>query len=222
MSMELKLERFIFCAETISDIHEQTEDTPVVIRHTLDSEGVTITLVCSKVEPLHMVLPLNVVWINFDSSSKYYRKALKRVSKDSDYDKALSGYVQSWQEIYFFEDIVESQYFDEQDMALFDVPDVPLATTTTQGLVRLSSEPLTPSSPVAVASGDPRMINNRQPTEHAHEEKPFTKMFSGTNTVEILDQAVPMPGFTIQFDSFNRAVWAQIRETDIEAGGYRE
>lgn len=221
MPMESKLSRLIALAEIITDINEQTEDTPIVLRHTDENTGQTIAIVCSRVEPTNMVLPLNVIWFVYDSTSTFYRRALKRVSKTAGEENTFNGFQQSWAGVYFYEDIFEHQYFDTEDMAQFSIPDVPLATVEQLGKTRLRTDPLDAQNPVAISTTDPRMIDNRDPLDHSHPEVPATKIFSGTNVLDIVDQSTPFRGYTLHFDSSGTVVWDQIKETDIEAGDYR-
>jgi len=72
-------------------------------------------IVCSFDEPTG-VLPLNVLWIDSDSTSSDYKQVYKRNSKT-----AQGGYNNTWQEINTVsEAFSESQYYDTGDLPTVD------------------------------------------------------------------------------------------------------
>lgn len=221
MPMESKVAKLIELAEIITDIQGQTEDTPIILRHTDEKTGQTVAIACGQVEPTDIVLPLNVLWFNYDVDSPLYRRALKRVSKQSSEPNSISGLTHSWTDVYFYSDVFEPQYFDQDDLDLFDMPEVPVATVEQIGKTQTATAPIDAQQPVVIGTTDPRMADSRDPLSHSHPEVPATKVLSGTNVLDIIDQSAPMPGFTMHFNSSGEIIWAQLKETDIEAGGYR-
>lgn len=69
-------------------------------------------IVVSHTEPSDLVLPINVIWVNVNSSSIDYMKALKRVSKEDSVT-----YAHTWQTLALFEQVTDyEQVFDATDI----------------------------------------------------------------------------------------------------------
>lgn len=213
MPMESKLDTLIKTLEFLSDIKEQSEDTPIVMRHTDTATNRTVAIVCSQVEPINMVLPIDVVWICFKPESNLYRQVLKRTSKDAGIF-ASEGITQSWDVLYFYEDVFQAQTYDPEDLTLIGISPVPFATVVDAGKVRLSADPLDPDAPVAVVEGDPRLSDPRVPNAHTHPEKPATMLSHATGHSSILD-SVPEVGKALLHDSSGNLIWRKINENDL-------
>lgn len=213
MGMEYKLEQLISNLEKLSGINEQSEDTPIVMRHTDVSTNRTYAIVCAQGEPINMVLPMNVVWICFRPDSMLYRKALRRISKNDGIFQS-ENIKQDWEVLYFYEDVLEEQVYDPSDLTLVGVSPVPFATTEALGKVRLSIDPIDSDYPVAIVEGDERLSNPRTPNAHTHEEKPATMLAHATGHANIID-SVPEVGAALLFDAAGDLVWRKIKPDDL-------
>lgn len=213
MPMESKLESLINLLEDVSEIRDQSEDSPIVLRHTDTATNRTVAIVCSQVEPINMVLPLNVVWICFKPESTLYRQALQRTSKDPGIF-ASEGISQSWDVLYFYDDVFAQQTYDPDDLTLVGVGSVPYASVAGLGKVRLSTDPLDPDAPVAIVEGDSRLADNRAPTAHTHTEVPATMLAHGTGHANIID-SIPVLNAALAMDGSGNYVWRQLNEGDL-------
>jgi hypothetical protein len=211
--MELRLEQLIDNLEFLSDITNQSEDTPIVMRHTDPGTNRTIAIVCSQVEPINMVLPVNVIWICYKPESPLYRLALKRTSKEPGNMQA-DGVTQTWEVLYFYEELLEAQVYDPEDLTLLGVGSVPFANTTVYGKVRLSRDPLDPDQPVAIVTDDPRMSDNRDPTAHTHPERPAT-MLRHSQGHSVIQNSTPAIGQVLLHDAQGDLRWGPLEEENL-------
>lgn len=210
--MELRLEELIGALRTSSGIDNLSNDTPVILHHTNPLTLKTVTIVCSVDEPVNLVLPLNVNWFNFDPTSQYYLKALKRSSKD-----AAGDYDNTWDLVDTYDPIWEDQFYDADDTdAIGSGSASGPASTTTAGLVRLSAEPQNPGTPVVVVEGDPRLTDARPPTAHSHAEIPATVLQHASGTVTI-SGGTPADKSVLVADGPTSATWRQLEQSDILA-----
>lgn len=211
--MERKLNQLIENLEAISDLRNLSDTNPIVTRLSNPTIAQVTAIVLSSVEPHLLVLPLNVVWINFDPASQDYKKPLKRVSKGH---VPGSPYLHTYTEVLSYDSVFEPQFYDQADTLLLTGTDaVGPATTTELGTVRLSSTPLDPINPVVVAEGDPRLTNARAPTAHGHPQLPATAIKTLTGQVLINTANDPQVGHVLITDSNNSAVWRRLTESDL-------
>lgn len=213
MPSERRLEELVNTLEELSGVNDQSEDTPIVMRHTDVVSNRTVAIVCSQVEPRNMVLPLNVIWFCFKSESPLYKQALKRTSKDPGSFQS-EDIQQSWDVLYFYEDIFENQVYDPDDLTLIQVSGTPFATVTQLGKVRLSQDPLDANLPVAIVDDDPRMFNDRDPLPHTHPERPARLLAHATGH-SVVQNSVPSIGHVLLHNDTGGLVWRQLREEDL-------
>lgn len=213
MPSERRLEELVNTLETLSGINDQSEDTPIVMRHTDVVSNRTVAIVCSQVEPRNMVLPLNVIWFCFKPESPLYKQALKRLSKDPGNFQEEDIH-QSWDVLYFYEDLFENQHYDPADLELIQVSGTPFATVTQLGKVRLSTDPLDANLPVAIVDSDPRMSDNRDPLPHTHPEKP-ARMLAHATGHSVVQNSVPQVGHVLLHNDTGGLVWRQLKEEDL-------
>lgn len=211
--MELELQRYISGLEFVSDAKNLSDETPQIIRRTNAQIGKTSTFVCAIKEPWNMILPLNVIWIDFNPNSPTYRHALKRISKDAD---PMGVHNHSWEVLYYLEHIWVDQYYDADDLASIGSGETAGAATTTElGIVLISHDPAPGTVPVAIADNDPRLSDAREPLPHSHPEIPAT-MLQHANGVVTISNGVPQVGAVLKATSASSAGWAKLQEADLQ------
>lgn len=212
--MELKLQTFIDAMAITSDVDNLSENAPQVMRRVNTAIQKTSTFVIAVNEPLGMILPINVIWLCYDSTSPHYRHALKRISKDADEN---GKYTNSWEVLYFYEDIWGDQEYDAEDRESLSNVVVPGgATTTLLGLVKLSAVPADALMPVVISEGDVRLTNARDPLPHSHMEIPATQLKHATGIVTIAN-GTPAIGKCLKALGPNSATWDFLLAEDIQA-----
>lgn len=210
---ELKLQQLISSLETASDIRNMDEANPIVHRLSNSTIRKVTAIVCAVKEPNNLVLPLNVTWFVFDPLSPYYRQALRRVSKTAN---TQAGTANTWQLVDTIEQVFEDQYYDEEDTAIINADDpTPVASTTVQGVARLSVPAADPQNPVVVGEGDPRLTDPRMPKPHTHPEIPATQIKTKTGAITIDQTKVPVVGATLVATSSTTAEWRKLTSSDI-------
>lgn len=214
-AMELRLEKFIDSAEIIGNMGDLNNETPVVLRYQDPQSLRTITFVCSQVEPTKMVLPANVVWVNFDRNSIYYKQALKRTGKTSG---SHAEFEHSWELLYFYAEVFDSQYYDPSDLADLDDERVGYAQVSEAGIAKLTTDPFEEEAPRIISEGHYTLTNDRDPLDHEHEEKPATKLKTVSSFVTIQNQPTPLIGMALVCNSHLTASWRKLTETDINMG----
>lgn len=214
-AMELRLEKFINAAEVISNMGDLNNETPVALRHQDPTSLRTTTFVCSQVEPTRMVLPANVIWINFDRNSIYYKQALQRTSKTSG---SHSEFEHSWELLYFYDDVFDQQYYDPSDLEGMDDDPVGYATTIEAGIFKLTTTPTVALAPRIISEGHYTLTNDRDPTEHSHPEKPATMLKTVSAFVTVQNQNAPAIGMALVCDSHTTAIWRRLTEADVNMG----
>jgi hypothetical protein len=209
--MELALQNYIEALEVTSGISDLSDEIPQIVRRTNPSVGKTSTFVCSVLEPHNMILPLNVIWIDFNPNSSTYRNALMRVSKDP---KGL--YENSWEVQYYYDNIWNNQYYDEEDSALINSGNsIDSATTSSMGIVLISTAPEMGQIPVAITEGDPRLTDPRTALPHSHQEKPTTQLQHSEGVITI--EGGPAPeGSVLRFNGNGSASWSKLTESDLD------
>lgn len=210
---DLKLQQLIASLEVASDIRNMDDANPIVHRLSNATIRKVTAIVCAVKEPSNLVLPLNVTWFVFDPLSPYYRQALRRVSKAAN---AGAGTAHTWQLIDTIDSVFEDQYYDVTDTAIINADDpVPVASTSVQGVAKLSVASADPDNPVVVGEGDPRLTDARTPKAHTHAEKPATQIKTKTGAVTIDQTKVPVVGATLVATSATTAEWRQLTSSDI-------
>jgi hypothetical protein len=211
--MELKLQNFIKNCEEIAGLRNLDDTNPIKIPITHPNLGLINVVICATKEPDTMVLPLNVVWLNFNPRSNHYRKALKRISKDS---SAL--YSHTWEVLYYFQDVFDRQYYTAEDLNIIadETMMASLASDIDHGIVRLSTPAVSPNDPVVCGDNDPRLFDARDPLPHTHPQEPTQHLRTSTNVVSIEGSTAPQPGMVLVANSTNTAVWRFLTEDDIQ------
>lgn len=209
---ELKLQQLISSLEIASDIRNMDEANPITHRLSNSTIRKVTAIVCAVKEPSHLVLPINVTWFVFDPTSPYYRQALRRVSKSP----MTNGFEHTWQVVDTIADVFADQYYDAEDTTLLNASDpVPVASTSVQGIAKLSYTPEDASNPVVVGEGDPRLTDARTPKAHSHAEIPATQIKTKTGVVTISQSNPPTVGATLVATSSTTAEWRQLTSSDI-------
>lgn len=113
------------------------------------------------------VMPLNVLWLVMDTTSPFYKKFLRRTSK-----VAAPPFANTWELDTNVNLIQVAQTYDAADIAGSQVQ-VGVATDTEYGLAQLTVAPLDSAAPIFCTSSDPRLSDDRYPTDHTHQEKPM-------------------------------------------------
>ena len=211
--MELKLQNFIDAMGVTSDVDNLSQDTPQVMRRENTAIQKTSTFVVSILEPVGMILPLNVIWLCYDATSGNYKSALKRVSKDADPGGA---YTYSWEVLYFYDDIWLDQAYDAEDSDKLSNAVIPAgATTSTLGLVKLSTPSTTPGMPIVVTEEDERLSDPRTPKAHSHAEIPATTL-QHANGVVAINIGEPAIGKVLMATGPGSAGWAFLTADQIQ------
>ena len=211
--MELLLQRYIAGLEVVSDAGNLSEETPQVMRRTNPSVGKTSTFVCALLEPWNMILPLNVIWIDFNPNSDTYRHALRRVSKDADPQNVDRNH--TWEVLYYLEHIWVEQYYDADDLAAIGSGETAGAASTTEmGIVLISHDPAEGQTPIAIVEGDPRLTDAREALPHSHAEIPATELQHADGVVAI-SNGTPEVGSVLKASSPTSAGWSKLMEADI-------
>lgn len=211
---DLKLQNLIASLEVASDIRNMDETNPIVHRLSNPTIRKVTAIVCAVREPSSLILPLNVTWFVYDPLSPYYKSALRRKSKIA---VSGSGFVHQWELIDTAAQVFEDQVYDSEDAALLsEVDAVPVASTSVQGIARLSFTPEDATDPIVVGEGDPRLSDARKPKAHSHPEIPATKLKTRTGVVTINQNIVPVVGATLVADSPTSATWRKLTSSDIQ------
>lgn len=213
VGMEKRLQDLIFALKVASDVENLDTATPILMRHSNSAINKTVAIICSEFEPDQMVLPLNVVWFVFDKQSQYYNMALKRTSKDPDPN---GEYTHSWKLLYYYDECMEGQWYDEEDQGhIGDAQKVPVATTDVFGIVKLHENPPEGEDPHVILDDDARLSDARPPLDHSHAEIPASMLKHSTGTITIADGS-PEIGMTIVAEDALAAKWRKLTEDDIE------
>lgn len=210
--MELRLQKLIDNLITISKIQEIDSNNNIVVRLSNTIAARITVVVCSVAEPNHMVLPLNVAWLNVDTSSAYYKKILIRSSKAN-----ADGFFNTWEEAFYYNDVMGSvQYYDNADKLLLnEASTVGDASPTTKGIVQLSVAPSAANSPIAVGEGDPRLTDARTPTAHTHPLLPARAIKSASSVVTLDTAIAPAAGQVLMAINATSAHWVTLTASDI-------
>lgn len=161
-----KVERFIQMQYQLTDFANLSDDALFLVKHLHPELQEEFLFVLSWVEPSKTFLPDNVVWLCFDPDSPYFKQAMRRVSYSPD-----SIHEHSWEIVYLWEDLWQSQIFDIADFPDLNINVPGPATTTEHGLVLLKDSE---DESRVVVTTDERLSDKRYPTNHSHDEVPAT------------------------------------------------
>jgi hypothetical protein len=203
------LSDFIDAVSSYSGI-ESNPESAKIIRQTNPSINKTVAIVAGQGEPDSLVLPINVIWIQFDSSASDYRHVYQRDSKQPD---VVLGYNHTWLRIREYKDLWETQSYLPEDGGIGGGTP---SEATVMGLVRLSVASLTPGDPVVVTEGDPSLNDARTPLAHAemHEEIPATRLATTGRAVQI-NYGGPQEHGVSKSDFQGDSEWGSLSLTDI-------
>lgn len=210
---EKKIEEIRDALRVISDIQNMDETNPIVHRVSNATVRKVTTTIAALREPTNLIVPLNVIWFDFDPQSKYYRAARRRVSKNAD---VAAGTLHTWEVIDTYAQFIEDQFYDAEDAEILNTQaPLPVASPTVLGIAKLSVASLNGATPTVVGEGDPRLSDARVPTEHTHPEKPATQLKTRTGVVTIDNSAAPVVGAALIATSDKTAAWRQITTADV-------
>jgi hypothetical protein len=183
---------------------------PRVVRKTNPTLNQTTTIVASSTEPTSLILPLNVLWINFDNTGSYYKKVFRRDSKSPDPEGIFT---QSWIEVTQYEDLWDAQYWDPLDDIL---PTTGEAGTGNLGIVRLTVAPTNPEDPIVITEGDDTLTNSRDPLPHdeMHSEIPATRLAT-TGDAVVISSGSPATNAGMIADFQGNSSWGTVTSNHI-------
>lgn len=211
--MELRLQQLIQDFERVSNVRNLDNNNPIVMRISHPTNATVHVIVCSLKEPKTLVLPLNVTWFVFDPQHRFFRKALRRVSKDTD---TATEFEHTWELIDEYDQVFVAQYYDATDTGrLSDNSGPPPAQVDTLGIARLSFAAEVESNPIVVGEGDPRLTDARQPISHTHPEVPARALRTSEGIVTIEGSEAPEAGSALVATSPTTAEWRKLRSSDI-------
>lgn len=169
-------------------------------------------IVCDS-EPFDYVLPLNVLWLNMDKNSAYYRTFLVRKSK-----QAAGGFKHTWEPVTNLNMMWAPQYYDVADLPNGDQYNT--ATVDEYGIARLTVAAKNVGRPTFVSTSDPRNTNARTPLPHdsMHPEKPAVSLRTASGVVTI-DDAAGQNGQTLRGIDATTTKYDKVRTTEILSGG---
>ena len=213
--MERQLSQLIESMLVVSDVQNLDAVNPITHRLSNNTIRKVTTVVCALREPVALRLPLNVIWFNYDPRSAYYKKALQRVSKEA---PGVSGFQHTWKVIETMEEYNADQFYDEEDSEVIGgETEVPPASMTTLGIVKLSVAPANANNPVAVGEGDPRLSDAREPLYHTHPEIPATMIQTRSGrTLRINTSVAPVVGATLVYQGNDTVIWRQLTTSDVQ------
>lgn len=213
--MERQLMQIVESLLVVSNVQNMDAVNPIVHRLSNNTIRKVTTIVAALREPSNLILPLNVIWFDYNPQSVYYKKALRRVSKEPD---TVRGYTHTWEVIETMQEFNVDQAYDAEDTEALNQPSpIPLASMREMGIARLSVPPLNSTAPIVVGEGDPRLSDARTPKYHTHAEKPATMILTrGGRTIRINTDVAPVIGATIVYQGNDRAVWRQLTTSDIQ------
>lgn len=145
---------------------------PVFVIQPSEENAETWNIIVSQTEPTFSRTPYNALWIPADLNDVNYGKLLLRVS----HEQPSFSYRSEWVEVTTSEEaFAVSQFYQPvvEDLALYGITDpnadVPNAAVGVLGAVRLAAN--SDSATVqayAIDPDDPRMTDDRYPTDHDH------------------------------------------------------
>lgn len=202
--MATQLEQFVNQYRYMASVRGLTPSNPVNFQFTPNASDTSdvYRLIVSYTEPSFADVPYNVLWLDVNPGSPYYKSVLLRTSHVTDTEhraswRKLEEYANLFKSKQFFRFVVENA----SDLGI-DVGElaVPRANTRTMGTVML--DPNNPEADnmgsVAVSDSDPRMTDNRDPNAHEHDDYPRTMIrLNSTAYVEVTASNMPQEGYVL-------------------------
>ena len=208
--MELKLEKFINNVELLTNIHSQNKN-PILFRLPVEGSSLGLVFFCGYSVPRYVVLPENAIWIDFNPESKSFRSAFKRTSHDTS-----NPYNDVWTELYFYDDAMEEQYYNPDDINVIAGQLPPVATVLTHGVGYLSYPE---SEARVIQEGDSSLTNARPPLEHTHPETPASMISIngsvGQEHIPVKDQPFPKLGQILVVED-DAITWRKLQEGELK------
>lgn len=203
-----KLRDYVLGIMSYTNISEH--NTPIVVRKTNPTILKTTTIVASKTEPHEMQLPLNVLWIQFDSSRADYLTMYRRESKAT---PSSGTFNHTWNKVTTFDELWDEQFWDPQDDIL---PNTEEANSGMLGTVRLTVTSTNPGDPVVITEGDPTLSDSRNPLPHdeMHDEVPATRLAT-TGRAVVISNGAPVEGGTALADFLGDSAWNGLTTNQI-------
>ena len=212
--MEKRLQDLIADFERVTNVRNLDENNPIVMRISHPTNASVHVIVCALSEPDTLVLPLNVTWFVFDPQHEYYRRALRRLSKDAD---SVLGFTHTYELVETYDEVFVDQVYDLADQDLLSDNSIPdPAQVGSLGIARLSFPAEVPSNPVVVTEGDPRLVDARTPLAHTHPEQPARQLQTSEGIITIEGSVAPLAGMALIATSGTTAAWRQLRTSDIQ------
>ena len=186
---------------------------PITIRKTVN--GRVYTLVISREEPSFSSIPLNVLWISMKTTSPYYKKVARRISKVADPDNSTRN---SWEKLTASTQIYEEvQVYDlENSMLLGELlvgTPLPDASVSVHGLTKLSVAQT--GTTIAIGTNDLRMFDARTPITHTHVLEPSEQFATAGGAINVDTGAAPVAGQVFIVDSDGNGIWRFLNQNDI-------
>lgn len=187
------------------------EDTTkeYVLRQVNPTLNISATHVVSAVEPVDLILPMNVIWLCMNLNSTKYRKFLTRTSK-----QPSEEFEHTWVEVTNYHALWAPQFYDPSDIG--EDSDIPNANSTDLGIARLTTDPSSVGRPTFVTTSDPRNTDKRDPLPHSsmHEEKAMVSVKTKTGQVS-LDATQGTDGTTLVADSGVNASYEHLTKSNV-------
>lgn len=185
----------------------ETNALTQVIRQVNPVLNTSASFVVSATEPTELSLPLNVVWLCMDTTKKYYRTLLSRVSKEVSAD-----FKHTWAAVTDVSSLWAPQYYAQEDLPTGTA--LPYATKDDWGVARITTKAVAEDRPTFVSVDDPRNTDARTPKPHTHPEKPAKELKHSTGKINV-DAAKGTNGTTFVADDATVAKYASIDAADL-------
>lgn len=202
-------------ADALLSVTGFLDDTTVakVTRQINATLQISATQIVCDSEPFDYVLPMNVIWLNMDKNSSFYRTFLVRKSK-----QASGSFKHTWEPVTNLNMMWAPQYYDVADLPNADQYNV--ATVDDYGIARLTTGPKNVGRPTFVSVSDPRNSDARTPLPHdeMHKERPAVSLRTASGTV-LIDDAAGTNGQTLRGIDATTTKYDKVRTTEILSGG---
>jgi len=214
--MDHKVQKLVESLITVNQIVEQDTNNCTVVRLSNTIVAKMTVVACASKEPIHVVLPLNTLWVCLDPSSIHYGKIMARVNKNKESPDAI--FAHTWEEVSTWPQITRIQWYDATDLAYLQRSStIGDATDLVKGIVRLSQPPEDEANPIAVGDNDPRLTDDRFPKPHdsMHQKYPAEQLNTLNGFVDISVTADPLPGQVLMAISPTEVAWVTLTASDI-------
>lgn len=215
--MELKLQKLVDNLITVARVQEYDANNSIVVRLSNSLLAKINVIVCSVNEPTNLILPLNVTWINLDTNSNLYKQPLVRLNKN-----ASVNYDHTWSVATKYSDVMCDQAYDATDaLYIGSSANIGFASTTKQGIVKLSCAPVDANNPIAVGINDARLTDARTPLPHIHPLRPAEALMAGGGGMIVHITGAPQDGAVLRITDTGpdcKASWVVLKQSDLVAG----